>query len=127
MIAVVAGILVRDGKLLLCQRLPNKHNALKWEFPGGKLEAGESPEAALERELTEELRIPTRTGRIFDAIRCTEGDRDLMILFYFSEILSGEPIPVECHDLAWVNPDELLSFDLAPTDAKVAARLATAF
>ena len=69
MIAVVAGILLRDGKILLAQRKEAASFALKWEFPGGKIEPGESPEEALERELQEELGIHTHTGRIFDAVR----------------------------------------------------------
>ena len=69
MIAVVAGVVRRGGRVLLCQRPEGKRLGLLWEFPGGKLEAGECPEAALERELREELAIETRTGRVLDALR----------------------------------------------------------
>ena len=95
MIVVAAGIVQRDGKIMVCQRKAGKANGLKWEFPGGKLEPGESPEAALERELREELGIQTRTGRIYDAKHRVESGRELLILFYFSEILSGEPQPID--------------------------------
>ena len=123
MIVVAAGIVQRDGKIMVCQRKAGKANGLKWEFPGGKLEPGESPEAALERELLEELGIQTRTCRIYDAKHRMESGRELLILFYFSEILSGEPQPIDCADIAWVLPSTLPQFDLAPADAEVARRL----
>ena len=123
MIVVSAGIAVRNGKIMLCQRKPGSHNALKWEFPGGKLEPGESPEQALERELREELGVGTRTGRIYDVQYCNDGGRELLILFYFTEILSGEPRTIDCNAITWTVPEELLSYDLAPTDARVAGKL----
>ena len=83
MIAVVAGVVRREGRVLLCQRPEGKRFGLLWEFPGGKVEPGESPEAALERELREELAVQTRTGRVLDALRLDgrEGG-DLLLLFY---------------------------------------------
>lgn len=124
MIAVVAGVVVRNGRVLVCQRPPGKALGLLWEFPGGKLEAGESPEAALERELWEELRVRTRTGRILDALRVksAKDNQDLLVLFYQSEILSGEPEPLECVALAWALPGEIERYALAPADAQFARR-----
>ena len=58
MLVVVAAVVESGGRVMLCQRLPEAHNGLKWEFPGGKLEPGETPEAALARELEEELASP---------------------------------------------------------------------
>ena len=97
MIVVAAGIVSRNGKIMLCQRRPEDRLGLKWEFPGGKLESGESPQQALERELREELAIETRTGRIFDIYHESSGDRSLLLLFFRSEILSGEPQTLECN------------------------------
>lgn len=122
MIAVVAGVVERDGRCLLCQRPEGKNLALKWEFPGGKLEHGETPEAALERELYEELGVRTRTGRILDVIRRQEGELDLLVLFYVSELLSAISQKHECRAIAWVRPDELRLYDLAPADALFARR-----
>ena len=86
MIAVVAGVVRREGRVLLCQRPEGKRFGLLWEFPGGKVEAGESPEAALERELREELDVETRTGRVLDALRLdARGGGDLLLLFYESK------------------------------------------
>lgn len=123
MILVSAGIAVQNGKIMLCQRKAGGHNALKWEFPGGKLEPGESPQQALERELLEELAIQTRTGRVYDAIHCREDGRELLILYFFTQILSGEPQTVDCSAVEWVEPARLTAFDLAPADAQVASRL----
>lgn len=127
MIVVSAGIVVRDGRIMLCQRRPGDRMGLKWEFPGGKLESGESPQQALERELREELAIETRTGRIFDVRYEVSGDRSLLLLFFRSEILTGEPQPIECNAIEWARPDDLTQYDLAPSDLEVARRLAAEF
>ncbi len=106
MIAVVAGVVRREGRVLLCQRPEGKRFGLLWEFPGGKVEAGETPEAALERELREELDVQTRTGRVLDALRMDSRDGgDLLLLFYESEIVRGEPRTVECRALDWALPE----------------------
>lgn len=122
MIVVAAGVLKRDGKILLTQRKADAHQALLWEFPGGKLEAGESPEAALERELMEELGVRTQTGRILDAVFHRYPGRDVLVLFYESRLLSGEIEDVDCRAHAWVAPERLQAYPLAPADARMLAR-----
>lgn len=125
MIVVAAGILRREGRILLCQRKPGAQLGLKWEFPGGKLEKGETPQRALERELSEELGIVTRTGRIFDVGYQASGDREILILFFLTDLVQGEPECLDCNALSWARPEALGSYDLAPADAQVAARLAS--
>ena len=124
MIVVSAGIVSRDGKIMLCQRRPGDRLSLKWEFPGGKLESGESPQQALERELREELAIETRTGRIFDVHHEISGDREILVMFFRSELISGEPQTIECNAMHWVDPARLTEYDLAPADMEVAKLLA---
>ena len=124
MIVVSAGIVSRDGKIMLCQRRPGDRLALKWEFPGGKLESGESPQQALERELREELAIETRTGRIFDVHHEISVDREILVMFFRSELISGEPQTIECNAVHWVDPARLTEYDLAPADMEVAKLLA---
>jgi len=124
MIVVSAGIVSRNGKIMLCQRRPGDRMELKWEFPGGKLEQGESPQQALERELREELAIETRTGRIFDVHHEASDDREILILFFRSELVSGEPQTIECNAIHWVAPARLTEYDLAPADMAVAKLLA---
>ena len=123
MIAVAAGVVCREGRIMICQRKSGGHQPLKWEFPGGKLEAGESPEQALARELREELGIEVRVGRILDAQRIADDGRDLLVLFYSAEIASGEPEPLDCNAVAWAGISELLSYDLAESDRAAALRL----
>lgn len=120
MIEVSAGIITRsDGRILICQRGEGRHNAHLWEFPGGKLEAGESPEACLVRELREELSLPV-TVRGLRRTREAEGIR-----FYFIDAeTTALPIPTEHEDLRFVTPRELLRFDFCPADAPVARQLA---
>ena len=120
---VVAAVTLRDGKVMICQRKPEVHNGLKWEFPGGKIEAGESPEAALARELREELAIDVRVGRVCDAVYYRYPDRDVLVLFYLCEIVSGEPRMVDCNDIRWVTFEALKGYDFAGADAVFVDRL----
>lgn len=113
---VVAGVVVRDGRVMLCQRKKDKHNGLKWEFPGGKLEPGESPEEALRRELREELSIETEVGRVVDAVYYRYPDRDVLLLFYRCEIVSGEPRTVDCNAIAWAKAEDVAGYDFAGAD-----------
>ena len=119
---VVAAAVERDGRVMLCQRRPDVHNALKWEFPGGKIEPGESPEAALARELREELGISVSVGRVRDAILHHYPDRDVLVLFYGCRIEGGEPRTLDCNAIAWAAPEELGGYDLAGADAAFVRR-----
>ena len=114
---------LRGGEGMICQRKPEVHNGLKWEFPGGKIEAGESPEAALARELREELAIDVRVGRVCDAVYYRYPDRDVLVLFYLCEIVSGEPRMVDCNDIRWVTFEALKGYDFAGADAVFVDRL----
>jgi len=122
MIVVSAGVVIRDGRIMICQRKPEVHNGLKWEFPGGKLEKGESPEAALRRELKEELGIGVDVGRVMDVMFHSYPDRDVLILFYPCEITSGEPSCIDCNAVEWVLPAEIPAYDFAEGDRRFVER-----
>lgn len=122
MLIVSAAVVERDGRVMVCQRRPEVHNGLKWEFPGGKLEPGESPEAALARELREELKVDVAVGRIVDAVFHRYPDRDVLVLFYRCTIKGGEPVPADCNAIAWASPAALSGFDFAGADAAFVAR-----
>ena len=122
MIAVVAALAAKEGRLLIAQRPMGRHMGGKWEFPGGKLEKGGTPEAALRRELKEELGVDADIGPIRAAIPYSYPEKDGLLLFYSARLM-GEPKPIDEAALAWVTPDELAGYDLAPVDALMAKRL----
>ena len=124
-IPVVCAILKRDDLILLAQRPAGKHLALKWEFPGGKVEAGEEPEAAMVRELREELgcevEIVTALPRSSHAY-----ERGVVEMIPFVCRLaegSAEPHPHEHAALAWVTKEVLETYDLAAADWPVVEAL----
>ena len=122
MLIVAAAVTEREGRVMLCQRRPEVHNGLKWEFPGGKLEAGESPEAALARELQEELGIEAAVGRVRDVVYYRYPDRDVLVLFYACRVLSGEPRTLDCNAIAWALPEEMSGYDFAGADLEFVRR-----
>ena len=126
-VLVVAG-LVGDGrgKVLLTRRRPDQPMPDQWELPGGKMEPGEAPEAALVRELVEELGARVEVGPIWDVLFHQYPDRAVLILVYACRLLPGEIVRcVEVADLAWVTPSELgaAALDVLPADAPLVDRL----
>lgn len=123
-IIVTAAIIRKDDMVLIAQRKPGAHLALKWEFPGGKLEAGESPEECLQREIKEELDMDISVGRIFEVVFQDYGNRSILLLCYEAFIKDGIPRIVDCHDFKWLDKEEVLNMDLAEADRIIAKRLA---
>lgn len=122
---IVAGLITReDGAVLITQRRADQAHALAWEFPGGKIEAGESPVQALARELREELGAEVRVGRIWDALHHDYGAFEIIMLVYHCELAPGQEARcVEVNDLAWCVPGELERYDILPADAPLIVRL----
>jgi 8-oxo-dGTP diphosphatase len=121
---VVAGLVIgNDRRVLITQRRADQALPLQWEFPGGKVEPGEAPVAALVRELTEELGITVEVGRIWDVLFHTYPAFDLVMLVYACKIIAGEPRPVEVADLTWARADELARWDILPADLPLVERL----
>jgi len=117
---VTAGLLVREGRVLIALRKAGKHMGRKWEFPGGKIHPGETPEECLRRELAEELDIEACVGGLVGTTRFSNGDVDLEILLYRAEYLSGNFTLHDHEALAWVEPEKLESYDLADSDRELA-------
>jgi 8-oxo-dGTP diphosphatase len=120
---VVAGLMARDGRVLITQRCANQALPLQWEFPGGKVEPGEAPAAALARELMEEIGVTVEVGRIWDVLFHAYPAFDLVMLVYACRLVEGEPRAVEVADVAWVVPPELPRWDILPADRPLVDRL----
>ena len=122
-LVVTAAIVLREGRVLITQRLPNARHPGLWEFPGGKLEEHESPEEALVREISEELGVALSVGDIFDVIYYRYAWGNVLLLAYLCE-LSDEPLRhLEVADHRWVKPDELDRYPLLPADRPLISRL----
>ncbi len=120
---VTAAVIEEKGRVLIARRKPGKHMAGKWEFPGGKIDPGETPEQSLARELMEELAIRARIGE-FLCRTFFEGDGvSLELLVYRAERLEGEPALIVHEEISWVRPEELWGYDLADSDRKVAEEI----
>ena len=122
-IIVTAGVIVEQGKILVTQRREDSPHGLLWEFPGGKVKEGEEPRKALRRELKEELDIEAEVGMIGEAVFHTYPEHPILLLAYHCRIEKGTPKRIGCHDLRWVNPDELEKLDMPPADDPIRKRL----
>ncbi|MEE2035118.1 (deoxy)nucleoside triphosphate pyrophosphohydrolase [Rhodococcus chondri] len=111
---VVAGAVFRDGRLLLAQRNRPPELAGQWELPGGKVEPGEEIEAALRRELREELGVEVRGGERLGVAVPLPGGR--VLCAYRVELVAGVPKPLDHSALRWVDADELETIDLVAAD-----------
>jgi 8-oxo-dGTP diphosphatase len=121
---VRAGILLDDtGRVLLAPRPAGKHLAGFWEFPGGKLEADETPLAALARELLEELGIHVRSAEALIRLPWRYGDRELLLDAWRVSSWRGEPRSLEAQPLQWMLPASVDPMILAPVDRVILAEL----
>ncbi|MBI1842428.1 MAG: (deoxy)nucleoside triphosphate pyrophosphohydrolase [Verrucomicrobia bacterium] len=118
-IRVAAGLLFRAGRLLIAQRLPDSHLGGLWEFPGGKLETGETHAECLVRELREELDVEVEALEQIAEARHAYPEKSVEIVFLRCRWLKNEPRPVQCANIAWVGRDELDRFPFPPADAGI--------
>jgi 8-oxo-dGTP diphosphatase len=123
---VVAAVIERDGRVLICQRKGGRH-ALKWEFPGGKVERGESPQEALARELREELAIGARIGEEMHRLEARYGNGPLIFLTFFRVTeFSGEPRNLQFAQIVWELRGKLPEYDFLEGDVEFVRTLAGA-
>lgn len=115
---VAAALIDGDGRVLVQQRPPGKAMAGLWEFPGGKIEAGETPEEALIRELQEEIGITVEGACLAPATFASAalGDRHLLLLLFICRKWQGIPTAIEATALRWVRPVDLHSLAMPPAD-----------
>jgi mutator protein MutT len=121
---VVAGAVVRDGLLLLTRRPDGDPLAGFWELPGGKVEDGETPEEALEREWREELGVEVEFAEPLTFVSGAPNGRHVTLLVYLVRALRGEPSPVGVAEVRWTTPEEAARLPLLPADRPVVERLA---
>jgi 8-oxo-dGTP diphosphatase len=122
---VVAGLIEKDGKLLVCQRTRHQTMPLKWEFPGGKIEEGEQPRDALRRELEEELGIIATIGDEFFRIQHEYPNGGMVELrFFVVRQYQGEIENRIFKDMQWSTPQELPSYDFLEADLTLVRDLA---
>jgi len=122
---VVAAVIERDGQVLICQRKGGRQ-ALKWEFPGGKVERDERPRDALARELREELAIAATIGELLHRVEVRYPKGPLIkLLFYHVTEFTGEPANLEFEKIVWENRARLLSYDFLEGDIEFVRELAS--
>ena len=122
---VAVALIDVDGRILLAQRPPGKKMAGLWEFPGGKVQSGETPEAALVRELREELDIDTRRSCLAPLTFASHAydDFHLVMPLYLCRVWQGAPKPVEGQVLKWVRPYDMGEFEMPAADRPLVAML----
>lgn len=124
-ITVVVAAVIRDdsGRVLLTRRLEGTHMGGLWEFPGGKVEAGEAPEDALRRELAEEIGTKAEIDDPLTFAVHSEPGMRILLLFYAVSIGCSRPVALEGQEIAWVAQRELSSYPMPPADAELVRRL----
>jgi len=120
---VACAILVRDGAILVAQRPEGKANAGTWEFPGGKIEPGEEPEAALEREIREELGCEIRVTGSLTPVTHVSPHVIIELIPFLCELQSGEPVALENQAIRWLQPAEFETVDWQPADIPIVEEL----
>jgi mutator protein MutT len=115
-IDVAAGVVFRQGQVLITQRRPDDHLGGLWEFPGGKRESGESFESCLRRELMEELGIEVEVGERMGSVTHAYPEKTVHLRFYRCTWLKHEPRVMGCHAFAWVTAAQLSEYVFPPAD-----------
>lgn len=120
---VSAGLVFRDGKLLITQRHAGAHLGGLWEFPGGKRERDESFESCLARELREELGIEVAVRELVETVEHAYPEKRVLLKFFRCEWLANEPRALGCPAFQWVTRDELAQYEFPAADARLLERL----
>ena len=120
---VVAALIWQDKRFLICQRPKNKARGLLWEFVGGKVEAGETKPQALIRECQEELAVTLSVGDVFTEVTHFYPDLTVHLTLFDAAIASGTPQMLEHHDMRWITPAEIHSFEFCPADIEILQKI----
>ena len=123
MVEVVAGLIWKEGKFMICQRPENKARALLWEFVGGKVEHGETKEQALIRECQEELAVTLTVGDVFMDVVHEYPDITVRLTLFNATIAKGVPQKLEHNDIKWITPAEIKNYIFCPADREILKRI----
>ena len=126
MTEVVAALIWRGDKFMICQRPVYKASALLWEFVGGKVESGETKEQALVRECREELAVTVCVGEVFAEAVHEYPDITVHLTLFNASIAEGEPQKLEHNDIRWITPAEIPSYEFSPADSEILEKIKSA-
>lgn len=127
MTEVVAALIRRNGKFLICQRPPHKARGLQWEFVGGKVEPVETMQQALIRECREELDITVEVLDRFTQVIHEYPDITIRLTLFNCRLPEGKPRLLEHVALAWITPDQIPEFDFCPADREILSAIREQF
>jgi mutator protein MutT len=122
-IEVSAALIFRNGQLLITQRPANSHLGGCWEFPGGKRESGETFEQCIIREIREELGVEISVGELFDEVSHTYPEKSVRLKFFLCQLLTGEPRPIDCAGVKWIQKAGLDEHQFPAADARLLGKL----
>ena len=123
MTQVVAALIWQEGRFLICQRPAYKTRGLLWEFVGGKVEPGETPQQALIRECREELDITVAVGDVFWQVIHAYPDLTIQLTVFCATIQTGTPRLLEHMDARWITPKEIPQYDFCPADTDILQKI----
>ena len=120
---VVAALIWKNNKFMICQRPAHKARGLLWEFVGGKVEPGETKEQALIRECKEELNVLLSVGNVFMDVVHKYSDLTVHLTLFNATIADGEPQKLEHNDIRWIMPSEIPNYEFCPADEEILAKI----
>lgn len=123
MVEVVAALIWKNDRFMICQRPAYKARALLWEFVGGKVEPGETKEQALIRECQEELAITLTVGKMFMDVVHEYPDITVHLTLFNASIAEGIPQKLEHNDIKWITPEEIQQYAFCPADEKILEKI----
>lgn len=127
MTEVVAALIWQGEKFMICQRPAHKARGLLWEFVGGKVEAGETPQEALIRECREEIDVLLSVGDVFMDVTHEYPDLTMHLTLFHATVAEGEPQMLEHNDIQWITPEEIPNYDFCPADVEILDRIMQEF
>ncbi len=123
MLIVTCAIIIRESKILICQRSSAMNLPLKWEFPGGKVEPGEDEKATIVREIKEELHVDIKVAKRLELVEHGYPTFRIRLVPFIANVVGGELLLEEHADAKWVTVDDLDQYDWAPADVPIVEQL----